>query len=159
MKKIASALLIMFFGAVISTASAAAISSAELINNARKYDASTVNYEGEVIGEVMLRGDYAWVNINDGLNAIGVWMPRELTRNIRYAGSYRAKGDWVSVTGVFNRACPQHGGDLDIHAKELTVISVGRETKERLNLAKGNLALVLFGILCLVLILRLLKKS
>ena len=30
--------------------------SLELINNAKQYDGKTINYRGEVIGEVMVRG-------------------------------------------------------------------------------------------------------
>ena len=48
--------------------------SLELINNAKQYDGKTVNYKGEVIGEVMVRGDYAWLHVNDGTIAIGIWV-------------------------------------------------------------------------------------
>ena len=45
-------------------------------------------YAGEVIGDVMVRGDFVWVNINDGENAIGVWLDKELAREIQFTGSY-----------------------------------------------------------------------
>jgi hypothetical protein len=130
------------------------ISSTELINNAKLYDGKTVVYEGEVIGDIMQRGAYAWVNINDGQNAIGIWMNASLAREITYTGSYKSKGDWIEITGIFNRACPQHGGDLDIHAQALRKISSGRTLAEQFNLGKRNIALVLAGFLCLILILR-----
>ncbi|MDP2927900.1 MAG: DNA-binding protein, partial [Candidatus Omnitrophota bacterium] len=50
------------------------LSSSELINNAKEYDGKLIVYSGEVIGDVMLRGEFAWVNINDGQNALGAWM-------------------------------------------------------------------------------------
>jgi hypothetical protein len=133
------------------------ISSAELINNAKLYDGKTVTYEGEVIGEVMVRGEYAWINVNDGQNAVGIWVNKNLTQDILYAGNYKFKGDGLEITGIFHRACPEHGGDLDIHAQGLRKIRPGRQTLEKLNLGKRNLALVLLGVLCLVWILRQLK--
>jgi hypothetical protein len=135
------------------------VSSTELINNAKLYDGKTVVYEGEVIGDVMVRQDYAWVNLNDGLNAIGIWVPKSLIKDILYEGSYKSKGDWIEVTGVFNRACALHGGDLDIHAQALRKTSSGRTLIERLNLGKRNLLIVLTVTLCLVLILKQLKRT
>jgi len=136
---------------------AQSISSPELINNAKQYDGKTVVYEGEVIGDIMVRGEYAWINVNDGKTAIGIWIDKDLTKNILYAGSYKSKGDWVEITGVFHRACVEHGGDLDIHAQAIRKIGLGRQTPERLNLGKRNFAFVLFWILCLIIILRQLK--
>ncbi len=134
-------------------------SSTGLINNAKQYDGKIVAYEGEVIGDVMVRGEYAWINVNDGQNAIGIWINKSLTKDILYTGSYKSKGDWVEVTGTFQRACIQHGGDLDIHAQAIRKLKAGRETLERLNISKRNQAFVLLGILCLVWILRLLKRK
>jgi len=159
MKTTSSIFLILVVLTVTNPAWAQSVSSTELINNARHYDGKTVTYEGEVIGEVMLRGQYAWVNVNDGVNAIGIWMDKELARQIIYAGNYRAKGDWVAVTGVFNRSCPSHGGDLDIHAQELRRTIPGKIMQERFNTTKRNLAGVLLGLLCLVLILRPSKRT
>jgi hypothetical protein len=136
---------------------AQAISSTELINNAKLYDGKTVIYEGEVIGDIMVRGEFAWINANDGQNAIGIWLHKDLTKDIFYTGSYKSKGDWVQVTGVFQRACPQHGGDLDIHAQAIRKISEGKTTQEILSLSKRNQVFVLLGILCLALILRRLR--
>lgn len=135
------------------------ISSKELINNAKLYEGKTVVYEGEVIGDVMVRQDYAWVNLNDGINAIGIWVPKSLTKDILYAGSYKSKGDWIEVTGVFNRACALHGGDLDIHAQAIRKTGSGRALIERLNFGKRNMFFILTVILCLVLILKQLKRT
>lgn len=159
MKILASTFLILIILTVASPAWAETVSSTDLINNARQYDGKTVIYEGEVIGEVMLRAQFAWVNINDGVNAIGIWADRELTREILSAGSYRNKGDRVMVTGVFNRSCRMHGGDLDIHAQQLRKTIPGKIVKERFNTNKRNLAVVLLGLLCLVLILCRLRRT
>ena len=136
---------------------AQAISSVELIENAKIYDGKQVLYQGEAIGEIMPRGDYAWVNLFDGLSAIGIWMHREQGKEVLYLGSYKSKGDIIEVTGIFHRACPEHGGDLDIHAQAIGKVSPGRMVSEKLNTAKRNLSLILLGILCLIIILRRLK--
>ena len=136
---------------------AQSVSSTELINNAKLYDGKVVTYEGEVIGDIMVRGEYAWINVNDGQNAIGIWIEKSKTLDILYTGSYKSKGDWIEVTGIFQRACPAHGGDLDLHAQGIRKIRPGRLVLERWNLTKRNLALILLGALCLVWILRQLK--
>lgn len=138
---------------------AQAISSAELINNAKLYDGKVIIYAGEVIGDVMVRGEYAWVNVSDGKNAIGIWINKNLTKEIIHTGSYKAKGDRIEVVGILQRACLEHGGDLDIHAHVLRKLNSGRLENEQLIIGKKNLTLILFGVLCLVLILRPLKPK
>jgi hypothetical protein len=133
--------------------------SEELIKNSRLYDGKVVAYTGEVIGDVMVRGEYAWVNMNDGTNAIGIWMPLGLASQIQSKGSYKSRGEWLEVVGVFSRSCSQHGGDLDIHAQSLRKVIPGGKFVERFNVGKRNLALALAGVLCLALISQLLKTK
>lgn len=106
-------------------AAPAAIVSSDLIERAREWDGKTVEYRGEAVGDVMKRGEYAWVNLHDGKNAIGVWCPRRLLGAVEILGDYRHTGDTLRVTGVFHRACPEHGGDLDIHALALEKTGAG----------------------------------
>ena len=115
--------------------------STELITWAKHYDGKTVQFEGEVIGEIMIRGQYAWINLNDGLNAIGVWVDRTLLNAQLIAGSYKSKGAWIEVRGIFSRTCLQHSGDLDIHAQSLTVKQDGYVIPEKAELQKGSFAL------------------
>lgn len=133
------------------------VSSADLINNATRFDAARISYEGEAIGDIMYRGNFAWVNLHDGTNAIGVWLEGDAAKTIQRTGSYQSKGDWVEVTGTFHRACIVHGGDLDIHAETVRVIKPGRPYAEKLNVRKINFALVLLVILGAVWILKQLK--
>ncbi|MDP2911221.1 MAG: DNA-binding protein [Candidatus Omnitrophota bacterium] len=135
------------------------ISSAELINNARQYDGKVVIYKGEVIGDIMMRKEFVWINVNDGVNAIGIWSNKDLARDIVYTGNYKSRGDIVEVKGVFHRACLEHGGDLDIHIDELRKINSGMVIRERPAAAKIKQAFVLLGMLGLALILRRLKKE
>ena len=135
------------------------VSSTELINNAKLYDGKTVIYSGEVIGDVMLRGEFAWVNINDGQNALGVWMSSALVKEIKFTGNYKSRGDILEVEGVFHRACLEHGGDLDIHAQSLRKVGNGRVVKEKLNFDKAILSFILLGALLLIWILTLFKHK
>ncbi|MFA5156475.1 MAG: DNA-binding protein [Candidatus Omnitrophota bacterium] len=135
-----------------------AVSSTELINNAKQYDGQTVVYSGEVIGDVMQRGEFVWINVNDGSSAIGIWVAKDLAKDIVYTGNYKFLGDTVEIEGVFHRSCPEHGGDLDIHADSLRKVKAGTAVEEKINPAKKKLAIVLSGVLCLLLILMRLKR-
>jgi hypothetical protein len=128
------------------------VSSTELVNKARDYDGKSVVYAGEVIGDVMARGDFVWVNMNDGENAIGIWLNKELAGEIQFAGSYHAKGDRLEITGVFHRGCIQHGGDMDIHAQTVRTISPGGPVREEFDTGKRNFTFILLAVLALVLI-------
>jgi hypothetical protein len=134
------------------------VSSTELINNAKQYDSQTVVYVGEIIGDIMVRGNYAWINVNDGKNAIGIWLDKGLLQDIIYTGSYKFQGDIIKVGGIFHRACIQHGGDLDIHAQSLTKIIPGRPTQEMPHFRKKNIVILLLGALVVIWILTLLKR-
>jgi hypothetical protein len=146
--------VLVFLLVCLETCFAQAASSTELINQADHYDGQTVVYEGEVIGDIMMRSDFAWLNVHDGENSIGVWASRELARDITCAGSYQFRGDIIQVSGIFHRACLEHGGDLDIHAESIEIIKPGREFNRLINTRKLNFVIILFGILILVWILR-----
>jgi len=126
------------------------ISSPELINNAKQYDGKEITYSGEVIGDVMVRGKFAWINVSDAKNAIGIWLPQDLTKGIYNTGSYKTKGDMVEVKGKFNRACIEHGGDLDIHASSLQIVQKGEKVEEIISPRKIKVAIA-FLIICLTL--------
>ena len=139
---------------LLTSCYAQGVSSVELIQQAQEYDGKEVVYEGEVIGEIMPRRDGVWVNIKDGEKSIGVWMSSELAARIRHQGSYKARGDILRIRGIFNRACLQHGGDLDIHATSLRKIKSGWQRPQRMIPAKRNLLIILVVVLCLILILK-----
>jgi len=127
----------------IISGSAYALSSVELIEKSKEYDQQIVSYRGEVVGEVMKRGSFVWINVNDGLNAIGIWSAVSLVKEIKFGGSYKYRGERVEVTGVLNRACPQHGGDLDIHAEKIEIFKTGHEIYHPVNRSRLNLAAIL----------------
>jgi len=94
---------------------AGTVGSRELINDPGRYDGTTVTFRGEAVGDIMYRGKYGWVNLYDGYAAVGIWTEKENLKDILYLGGYRVKGDIIEVSGMFNKSCPEHGGDLDIH--------------------------------------------
>ena len=159
MKKLSLFILFLVISIPAFDCYAQPISSAELINNAKLYDGKVVNYEGEVIGDIMKRGDYAWINVNDGKNAIGIWINSGLVKDIGYTGSYKSVGDGVEITGVFRRVCPEHGGDLDIHAQSMRKAGAGRYLQEKVNVDKRNQLFIFLGIIGLIWILKLLKRK
>ena len=127
--------------------------SLDLLNNAKQYDGKTINYKGEVIGDVMIRGDYAWLHVNDGTIAIGICPPKTIIQDIRYAGKKKKKGDIVEVSGTFHRSCLEHGGDLDIHASEIKKITSGNsviQPASRKKIYIGAYSLILVLLFCLL---------
>ena len=72
-----------------------------------------------------------------------VWLPAALAEKISIFGTYKHEGDIVKVTGVFNAACAQHGGDMDIHATALEMTAPGRDAADPVKPGKLVAALVL----------------
>ena len=126
------------------------ISINQLIENAKVMDGKTVVVQGEAIGEVLERGNNAWVNINDGTNAIGIWLKLEDANKIKVFGDYLNIGDKVKVTGVFNRACVEHGGDMDIHAISIEVVENGYPVKEKVPSQKIVIGIILVVVTLMV---------
>lgn len=116
----------------------------ELVKNAHLYDGKIIEYQGEVIGDIMVRGRHVWLNVNDGTCAIGIWAEKSLVQNIKHTGDYNYIGDTIKVRGIFHRACPEHGGDLDIHAHEISIIEEGYKVEHPINPIKVVVAVILF---------------
>ncbi|MEG0856735.1 MAG: hypothetical protein RSG52_09660 [Terrisporobacter sp.] len=118
----------------------------DLIENGKKTDGKFITVTGEAIGETLERGNYAWININDTSNAMGVYMTLEDSHQVSRFGSSNEKGDELQVEGTFNRACSEHGGDMDIHAKQVNVIKKGEIKKQIVSINKivaaGSLTLI-----------------
>jgi hypothetical protein len=119
------------------------VSSNDLIDRAKDFDNQTVIYEGEVLGDILNRGEHAWLAVCDGSNTIGVFVSAEQAKQISLVGGYGKRGDTVRVEGVFHRACAEHGGDLDIHADSLTVLSIGAKVDMPVSRLVAILAIAL----------------
>lgn len=111
------------------------VSSSELIENATYWDDKQIKYTGEVIGDILERGDYSWISVSDGENTMSCVIPTTDAKQINYLGRYGVKGDTVCVQGVFNRACAEHGGDMDIHVNSLKQISKGKVLENKYSSA------------------------
>lgn len=125
------------------------------------YNGKTITFTGEAIGEVMVRGDHAWIHLNDdsymdknveegatlgGYNSgMAVWIPAALTEQIDTYGDYKHEGSIVQVVGTFNGACKEHGGDADIHAATLTMIRPGHVVDDPVPAWKAALAAALMA--------------
>ncbi len=96
---------------------AAWISPAEVVADVNELDGQTVTMVGEAIGDTMRADqDHVWINVLGDGTAVGVYVSNEDAAEVEGLGDYDRVGDRVSVRGVVNLACEQHGGDLDIHA-------------------------------------------
>ncbi|MFC1768012.1 hypothetical protein ACFLZ2_05685 [Candidatus Margulisiibacteriota bacterium] len=83
--------------------------------------------QGEAIGDVMIRGEGAWINIKDKTGAIGIWAPKAQAEKITVTGNYKHIGDRIETEGTFNKQCLTHGGDTDIHAVNIKIVEKGYE--------------------------------
>lgn len=119
-------------------------SSQELIGSARILDGGVVTYKGQIITAIMKRGAYSWANLNDGYNAIGVWCNTPSLDGVSALGGYKCKGDILEVTGKFHRACLEHGGELDIHADSVKIVSRGFAIREHVSNARINIGAAFF---------------
>lgn len=121
-----ASLLILFLAIPVFAEKTPALSSSELIEKIDEYNGKTVVFQGEAIGEKMPRNNGVWINISDAPNsAIGVWFTFEDAEKIKILGDYNFKGDIVKVEGVFNRACKEHKGEIDIHAASAEIVEPG----------------------------------
>lgn len=114
----------------------------DLIEKGETFDKKEVRVNGEAIGEMLNRKDYSWININDTSNAMGIYMKKEDGLKIKMYGGYKQKGDTIEVVGTFNRACKEHGGDMDIHAKKVKIIEEGEVFQSYLPKEKVVVAIV-----------------
>ncbi len=137
-------MLILYLLALVgNTVSPPSVSISDLITQSRSYDGMVVTTEGEAIGDLMLRGEYGWVNLSDGNNAVGIYGPGSQLEQIKHLGRYQVSGDRVKVTGTFYDACPVHSGETDIHASGIEVAAAGRIVDEILDRSKLKLSLEL----------------
>ena len=135
------------------------VTSTALVENANGWNGRIISFKGEAIGERMIRGSMGWIHINDdaymeksieaGAGSEGynsgqaIWLSSDLAHRIRFFGDYHNQGDLVKITGVFHAVCPEHGGDMDIHATELTVVAIGHPVAHQIKTHRAMLATIL----------------
>jgi hypothetical protein len=132
------------------------VASTALVENATAWNGRIISFKGEAVGERMVRGGMAWIHLNDdaymeksieaGAGSEGynsgqaIWLPSDLAYRIRFFGGYKHQGDLVKITGVFNAACADHGGDMDIHATDLSVVALGHPVAHEIKMPRVVLA-------------------
>jgi hypothetical protein len=142
-KTIATAALLTI-AMIVSADAADLVTVNDLINNEFQYDGKTVVIEGEAIGEVLERGEYSWINVSDGSNAIGIWLDTEKAAEIAHFGDYKHVGDTVRITGMFSRNCPEHSGEVDIHCQTFEIVKRGEYVRETVSQTKIIVCVILF---------------
>lgn len=135
---------ILAFNFQLSAFSAEIASSRRLIEQADLLDGEEVMYRGEAVAAIIKRAGYSWINVNDGSSAIGVWCHNKAADTVKFLGDSKHKGDTLEVRGIFHRACPEHGGELDIHADEVIVTAEGHRVPGRLDVEKLKISVALF---------------
>jgi hypothetical protein len=142
------------------------VNSGSLVDNANAWNGHGITFSGEAIGEAMVRGKMAWIHLNDdaymwknieegaklgGYNSgHAVWISADLAKKIEFFGDFKHEGDVVKIVGTFHAACPQHGGDMDIHALTIEIVRVGHPVHHVTNTPR---AITAGGLLVLAFIL------
>ncbi len=147
-----SGIIIAAFIIFASYCHAAVFSSTDLIEKAKQLDGKKVEYQGELVTAILNRGEHSWINLNDGVNAIGIWCKSSQLNKVRFTGDYKNKGDVIEVFGEFHRACPVHGGELDIHADNIKLVKAGYLIKETLDFKRIKSSVILLSLTILALI-------
>ena len=125
-----------------------------LLSKPKLLNQQMVVFKGEAIGDIMPRGDYAWVNVQDDTGVMGIWATREQAGAIQYLGDYLHTGDIIKVKGQFWRADPKLQGEMCIRAHSIEILQTGKRVQHAVSPAKTRLALVLGVLTAILLILR-----
>ncbi len=114
------------------------LSPAEVVDIDRALDGIELTVEGEAIGEhLRALGGGRWVNLLGDEVGLGIWVTDEMAARIENFGDYRQNGDFVRVVGTVNIACDQHGGEFDVHAASLEIVSRGDARPQNIQPIKG----------------------
>lgn len=143
--------MILIFSIPMTAFASTSVKINDLIEEAKTLDGQTVTIIAEAIGEKMVRSEGTWINVNDGTNAIGVWMTSAEADKVTSYGNYEQKGDTLEITGTYRRACKEHGGEPDIHLTSMKVVVKGHAVEEDVSLVKIAFS-VIFGGMCLLLL-------
>ena len=137
------------------------ISISDLSNADESYDKQTVQVVGEVVGDRIVADDaggqqHYWILLTssqtESNDSIAVYMTASDASKIDSFGRYNVKGTTLQVKGTFNLACPQHDGQSDLHAEQVSVVEKGAQSTEAFDIrlfVPGIIAVVV-GVLLLV---------
>lgn len=135
--------------------------SGEVLTCPELFDGRTVEYVGEVVGDVLERDGGAWMLVNDdpyalvngplgaggvatGTNSgLSVWLPTPLELLVTTPGRAEVRGDVLHITGTIHRADPDDGGGLTLRADDAELLSAAVELDVPLHVEQLVVALVL----------------
>ncbi len=144
----------------LSAGEPAYVTTQELIDHADKFDGRKVFLKGEAIGDVLPRGQWSWVNIQDDSNVIGVLLPRGIAEQIVFNGDYNNRGDVLEASGIFFRADPLTAGELCVRAQGIKILKRGYMTFHVLHPEKIKIALLFVSmVICLGALRLIIKKK
>lgn len=91
-----------------------------------RQDNRDVTFVGEAVGSPIRADDQnVWVNLKNAGSMIGVVISNEMASQITNYAGYEQTGDMLTVYGVFNLACADHNGELDVHAMAIQINEYG----------------------------------
>ncbi len=126
-----------------STQRPVTLTSQEIIRKTKYWDGRRVIFKGEAIGDLMPRGDYVWLNVQDDFGTIAIWAPQKMVQMVEYIGDYKNRGDTLEIEGQFFRADPKKGGESYVLAQRIKLIDRGYPTTHTLSPLKIEVTVLL----------------
>lgn len=126
----------------------------DLLGASERMDEKSVTFSAEAIGSpINADADHVWINVLDAGSMIGVYMSKKDAAFITNYGAYQTKGDTLRIQGVFHLMCNSHAGELEVHAKSVSVVSQGQTWVNPCSKGQllGFMIMTVSGILLLVL--------
>ena len=88
------------------------------------FDRKSVSVEGEVVGDIIKRGNHSIVNLKDGSFFIGLVLTPEQVHSIEFTRTSQSRGDLVKAEGIFYKEYPELSGESIISVKDLVVVKL-----------------------------------
>ena len=119
-----------------------ALSPAQVVEFDRAFDGAVITVEGEAVGESLrATGGGRWVNVYGDEVGLGIWMTDSMAEEIEHFGDYHHDGDTIRIVGTLSFACEQHGGEFDVHAQSMEVLSTGQPRSHEVRFERAILGL------------------
>ncbi len=116
----------------------------DLINVDENMDGKMVIVTGEVVGEAIVAdSEHRWISISQDGSAIGIYMSVAEADNIQHYGRYGEIGDIITVSGTFHVDCPEHDGDIDVHAASVEMTTDGSAAVHEIDTFKFFVAIAI----------------
>ncbi len=115
-----------------------------LLSAGKRQDGSDVVFTGEAVGSPIIADEgHVWVNVKNAGAMVGVYMSTELAGQIAHYATYEQTGDMITVQGIYNLACADHNGELEVHAEQVEVNAQGESWTNPVNPATYVVGIVL----------------